>query len=250
MLRLHGVPLSQPFRSVAWGLLQHKIPFKVEICVPGSTAKAGSRAEPFLSKGFGALGNVPMIEEPSSGFTLAESPAILSYLAETQQWGMLPTSADDRAKVSSFMHWHHSGTRTLASVFANYVRADKRCSAEELEQRMAKASATLATVETVWLADAPFLAGQPHATVADLLAYEEVVQMRPEYLNLGIDFEPLPKVRAWCDRMRALPFHDEAHTALAVLGDLRTPSDVSMAKRLGEATKAALKAITAAQVAY
>ena len=46
MLRLHGVPLSQPFRSVAWTLLQKRVPFEVSLCVPGSGGKRGSKQQP------------------------------------------------------------------------------------------------------------------------------------------------------------------------------------------------------------
>jgi len=80
--------------------------------------------------------------------------------------------------------------------------------------------------------------------------YEEVVQLLPDYLNLGVDFAYLPKVLAWCDRMRALPMHDEAHVALTALGDLRTPNDVPLPKRLGVATKEAIKALAKAQESF
>jgi len=249
MLRLYGVPLSQPFRSVAWALMQHKVPFKVEVTVPGSTGKAGSKAEPFISKPMGRLGMIPMIEE-ESGFTLAESPAILTYLAETRGWPLLPSAAAERARISSFMHWHHSGTRTIASVFANYVRPDMKCSEDELSKRLAKAAQTLETLQNVWLADGGFIAGQASATIADFVCYEEVTQVQPHYLNLGVDLTPFPKVVAWCERMSALPMHDEAHVALSALGDLRTPNEVALPKRLSEATKAALKAYAEAQKAY
>lgn len=202
-LRLHGVPLSQPFRSVAWGLLQNKVPFKVVVTVPGSTSKAGSKEPGFLAKS--PLGTVPLIEEEATGFTLFESPAILSYLGETQGWAQWPASSTDRARVQSFMHWHHQGTRSLAAVFAPFVRPDMACTDEELDRRMLNASSTLKTLESVWLDGSPFLAGQSSATVADLLAYEEVVQLLPEYLNVGPEMAPFPKVLAWCDRMKALP---------------------------------------------
>ena len=33
---LHGVPLSQPFRAVAWACLQKRLPFEVKMVVPGN----------------------------------------------------------------------------------------------------------------------------------------------------------------------------------------------------------------------
>ena len=65
-----------------------------------------------------------------------------------------------------------------------------------------------------------------------------------------MDLAPYPNVLRWVDRMKALPEYEAAHVALASLGALRVETDVPMTKRLGEATKAALKAITKAQTEY
>lgn len=108
MLKLYGVPLSQPFRAVAWALLQKRVPFQVALTVPASThPKIGARSEDFLARK-NPLGTIPVIEEPD-GFTLAESPAILAYLAETRGWDDLYPSNDPaaRARITAFMHWQH-----------------------------------------------------------------------------------------------------------------------------------------------
>jgi hypothetical protein len=59
-----------------------------------------------------------------------------------------------------------------------------------------------------------------------------------------------PNVKHWVNRMKQLPFHDEVHTALAVLGSLVEPSETPLAKRLGAATKAGVAAIKEAQESY
>jgi len=56
-------------------------------------------------------------------------------------------------------------------------------------------------------------------------------------------------VAAWLERMAALPYHDESHVALTVLGDLAAPNELPMMKRLGAATKAGMEAIAAANAA-
>jgi hypothetical protein len=64
--------------------------------------------------------------------------------------------------------------------------------------------------------------------------------------------EEYPNLQGWVDRMRRVDFHDDAHAALAVLGDVfddRTDG-VPLTKRLGAATKAGLKAIDEAQATY
>ena len=111
MLKLHGVPLSQPYRAVAWALLQKRVPFETALVVPGSPKKMGSRHEDFLAKA--PLGKVPVIED--NGVVVQEAAAILGYLGETRDWSadLYPSDAAARARVNSFMHWHHQGTRQL-----------------------------------------------------------------------------------------------------------------------------------------
>ena len=41
-LKLYGVPLSQPFRSVAWALLKKREPFTVKMVVPGMKVSEGT----------------------------------------------------------------------------------------------------------------------------------------------------------------------------------------------------------------
>ena len=60
--------------------------------------------------------------------------------------------------------------------------------------------------ETAWLGrGGDYIAGS-HPTLADLIAYEEVAQLR--FLNL-LDFAPFPRSDAWLARMAKLPSHDE-----------------------------------------
>ena len=122
MLRLHGVPLSQPFRSVAWTLLQKRVPFEVSLCVPGSGGKRGSKGEAYLA--LNPLGTVPLLED--GPIKVVESAAILQYLSSKHGWtDLYPASLSDRARVDAFCHWHHGGTRQLAGGFyAPHVRPD------------------------------------------------------------------------------------------------------------------------------
>ena len=56
--------------------------------------------------------------------------------------------------------------------------------------------------------DAEYLCGAAGPTIADLLAYEEVVQLTPRYGNL-LDCSPYPRVIAWLEKMSRLPYHHE-----------------------------------------
>jgi len=247
VLKLHGVPLSQPFRSVAWACLQKRLPFEVALVVPGMTSKMGSKGPAYLK--LNPTGTVPTLED--DGVVVLESAAMLSYLANKHQWtDLYPQEAAARARVDSFMHWHHNGTRTVAAGFAvPYLRPDlaKALGEEGLAKAQKTALGALQLLETHWLATDPFVAAS-HQTVADLLAYEEVAQIAPSFFNL-VDLAPYPRIAAWLDRMAAQPYHEEVHTALAGLGDLTAVHEQPLAKRMGPATKAGLAAIAAAQPA-
>jgi len=248
--RLFGVPLSQPFRSIAWAFLQNKVPFEIVVTVPGSSGKAGSRAEPFLAKN--PLGMVPLYEEPDTGFTLTEGAAILTYLGEKHSWDLYPQKASDRAKMSAYMHWHHQGTRSITGLFAPFVRPDLSApSPEVLQEREAKAAKALEVFDAVWLGSGKaYVGGLAAPSVADLFAYEEVAQVLPEYCDLGVDLAPYPNICSWITRMKSLPEYEAAHVCMAQLGGVRVQTEVPMPKRLNEATKLALRAFTHAQKGY
>ena len=83
------------------------------------------------------------------------------------------------------MHWHHSGTRTLAGAFAvPYLRPDlaKALGEDGVEKAKKAALGALQLLETYWLADGPFVAAS-HQTLADLLAYEEVAKIDKIYFR-------------------------------------------------------------------
>jgi glutathione S-transferase len=247
VLKLHGVPLSQPFRSVAWACLQKRVPFEVQLVVPGMSNKSGSRGETYLR--LNPLGTVPTLED--DGVVVVESAAMLSYLANKHQWADLyPPAPAARARVDSFMHWHHAGTRTIAGGFAvPYLRPDlaKALGEDGLEKAKKSAVNALQLLETLWLASGPFVAAD-HPTLADLLAYEEVAQVAPNFFNI-VDLAAYPRVESWLARMAALPYHEEAHAALSALGDLTAEHEQPLMKRMGLASKAGLAAIAAAQPA-
>lgn len=248
MLKLHGVPLSQPFRAVAWACLQKRLPFAVQVVIPGSTGKGGSREDKFL--GLNPTGNVPFVEDGT--VALPEAAAILTYLSSAHDWSDLyPTDLPRRAAVDSYLSWHQNNTRLCSSgFFAPNVRPDIAAAlgADGIARAEKGARAALSTVDSHWLGGAPFLAGADAPTVADLLAYEEIVQLAPAYGNL-LDLTPYPHIGSWLERMAALPYHEEAHAASAALGDLGMPNETPMPKRLSAATKAGLVALAGAQPA-
>ena len=217
-VRLYGVPFSQPVRAVVWLMLYKRLAFDMVPINPGSKNEGGSRSPAFLEKNPG--GTIPTLEEPDTGFVLAEGHAILCYLCNKFGWtDLYPADAQRRAKVDWYLHYHHRNLREASvGLIAPIVRKDLNI--PEAIQQSARATFTraLRVLETGWLAKSRFLAGD-HLTIADFAAYVEIGQLQPGFTNL-FDFEPFPNVRRWLADMKAVDGHDSTHVALTVMGDI------------------------------
>ena len=95
---LYGVPFSQPVRAVIWLMLYKQLPFEMVLINPGAKGENGSRNPAYLAKNPG--GTIPMIEEPETGFVLAEAHPIMCYLSNQHGWSdIYPADFQARAKV-------------------------------------------------------------------------------------------------------------------------------------------------------
>jgi glutathione S-transferase len=242
ILKLYGVPLSQPFCSVAWTMLQLGVPFDIELAVPGMSNKMGTKHENFQSLTPHRSTQVPLLMCDDS-LVISESPAIMAHLCERHGDNRLyaASGSTDKALIDSYMHWHHTNTRFLAKIFQTKVRPDlKREITEEDQDRMQE---VFESFDSGWLKTNKFIAGMETPTIADILAYGEISTVTMTNLVSIDDYDHL---KAWTQRLAQLPYHKEAHTALEVLGDL-TDASTPIAKRLGAATKDGLKALKEAQ---
>jgi glutathione S-transferase len=245
MMKLYGVPLSQPFRSVAWTLLQHHVNFEIVLTVPGMKNKIGTKNEIFLSKTRGRTNTVPVLED--GNVSISESPAILSYLYERHGWDSMygsPGSAH-KAVVDSYMHWHHRNTRNIAKLQLSKLRPDLKYVTTDKD--IEDVNQVLQSLEEGWLKDDGYIAGS-ELSIADMLAYEEFSQVT--MTGLLPQLHEYPKVTAWVDRMAQVPYHDEVHTSLTTLGSLAEPNDTPLGKRLGAATKSAMDVFKELQASF
>jgi len=256
--KLYGMPLSPSFRSVAWALLQKRVAFDVQWIVPGATNKTGSRHPNFLAKTFSRTHKIPIYEEVGARgntLTISEAPAILMYLCEQRGWSdwyspFSPSTATTKTRIDSYLHWHHSGTRALSQLSRPVLRPDLAHIQPSATEKKA-AESTLLRLETGWLQGSlnvggRCIAGTEQPTIADLLAYEEVIQATIlGRLDLANDY---PNLQAWTELMHELPYHEAAHAALFSLGAImkRHPKSTTMS-HLGAATREGLEAIKAAQ---
>ena len=145
VLKLHGVPLSQPFRSVAWACLQKRLPFEVNLVVPGMESRIGSKGPAYLR--LNPTGTVPTLED--DGVVVLESAAMLSYLANKHQWtDLYPQEAAARARIDA------------AGFAVPYLRPElaKALGEEGLAKAKRAALDALQLLETHWLATDPYVA--------------------------------------------------------------------------------------------
>ncbi len=217
-LVFYGVPFSQPVRAVMWLMFLKRLPFEMVLINPGSSGDNGSRNAAFLAKNPG--GTIPIIEEPDTGFVLAEAHAIMCYLSSKHGWhDVYPTDLQARARVDWYLHSHHRSVRDASTgLVAPKIRKDLDIS--KVIQKSAKSTLTraLQSFETGWLSKTRFLAGND-MTLADIAAYVEIGQLQPQFTNV-YDFEPFPIVRRWLRDMTQIDGHDDVHVVLQELGDI------------------------------
>lgn len=150
-------------------------------------------------------------------FCLAESIAIMTYLAEKFQtpdhW--YPADLQKRARVNEYLSWQHTAVRMHGSkVFWLRVLIPKLLGEEVPKDKMAAAledlDGSLKLIEEKFLQDRPFIAGN-EISLADVVAIVEIMQP----VGSGLDvFESRPKLSAWKDRVQAAlgpELFDEAH---------------------------------------
>ncbi len=172
-LKLYGVPFSQPFRAVAWSLLLKGKKFELQLVNPGGKGKNGTRTQKFLELNPG--GTIPVLED--DGFVLAESNAIVTYLANKYQWTDLYPSEKDpkrRALVDWYLHYHHLSIRPMVGVdLVKAVRPDI-VQPDIIRERDAKVfRKALKSLDNGWLSSRKFLTGSEY-TLADIVAYSEI----------------------------------------------------------------------------
>jgi glutathione S-transferase len=244
-LKLFGVPLSQPFRSCAWTLLNLQVPFQIEMAVPGMTSKIGTKNENFQNLTPHRSTQIPLLIDDNTSLVLSESPAIMTYICERygSDHQLLATPGSNRkALIDSYMHWHHDNTRFLARLFQTKIRPDLKSSLSDDDEK--RIQVILQNIDSGWLRSSTYIGNSDAPSIADILAYGELSSVTMTNL---LDVEIYANICSWMDRMTQLPYHDEAHIALTELGDLTIDIEIPLAKRLGPATKAGLQAFADAQ---
>lgn len=224
MLKIYGVPNSQPVRAVVWPCLMKGLPFELTMTSQNKHAKA-----PDYLSGVNPRGTIPAIDD--AGVVLWESHAILIYLCEKHGWEDLwPSDLEHRARVNQYLHFHHRNTRELVIQWSRalwptvFGKSDpdtawlQRNTFPGLANNAEVVTRTLEIIDAM-LAQSEYIAGEGGLTLADIVAYEELGQNQAAYANCT-DFSDHPNIRRWFDTMASLPAHDEAHEIWRQIGDV------------------------------
>jgi glutathione S-transferase len=172
MLSLLGLPTERVLVDLAKG--EHKQPAYLAI---------------------NAFGQVPVIDD--NGLLISDSNAILVYLAK--KYGNGSWQSDDPLAQAGVQRWlsvaagqvaYGPAAARLITVFGATFNAD---------EVIARAYTLLKVMDSE-LADSPFLAG-PEVSIADVANYSYIAHA-PEG---NVSLEAYPNVRAWLQRIEALP---------------------------------------------
>ena len=180
-IRLLLAQLQQPYHWVELDILS------------GAT-----RTPQFLAKN--PNGRIPALEL-ADGTCLAESDAILWYLAEDSPF--IPPGRVARAQLLQWMffeQYSHEPYVATPRFILKHVPADSPRHAE-LPERQGRGRAALQVMEA-HLSREPFFVSRRYS-IADIALYA-YTHVAPEG---GIDLQPYPAVRAWLERVAAQPRH-------------------------------------------
>ncbi|MEM7253635.1 MAG: glutathione S-transferase family protein [Pseudomonadota bacterium] len=251
MLTIYGVPNSQPVRTVLWACMLHQLPFELRLTSQNRDAKQAEYLDTVNPRG-----TIPAIDD--DGFRLWESHAIVIYLAEKYGWtDYWPDDLKQRAWVNQYLHFHHRNTREVVVAWSRALWPQvfgvsdpssewiRQNTFAGLENNEVVVEQTLAIIDR-WLHGQPYLVGET-PTLADLSAYQELGQNQRRYADCT-DFSPYCAIRAWLERMGALPYHDDVH---AIWGLIGKASEVERGmSTIAAANKAAARQIQEAVAKY
>jgi glutathione S-transferase len=164
--------------------------------VPVSIFEGESHSEAYLEKN--PAGAVPVLEvEP--GRTIAESNAILCYLAEGTPY--LPQDRFERAQVMQWLFFEQSYVEPQIGSLRYWTLTGKlaKRSEDAVAGKRASSLRALAVLER-HLARRTFLVGERY-TIADMAVYAYAAHAE----EAGLDPAPYPAFRAWISRIEAQP---------------------------------------------
>ena len=204
VLKVYFDSVSQPSRAVLslvkLAKLQHQA---IEIRV-----NKGANLTPEYTV-INPLKQVPAIDD--NGFHLGQSHAILTYLSQAKNLddSLYPKDLQKRARVDTYLHWHHTHTRRCHLLFETMnPRLYPNCpTTKEVEERVVHKS--FKTIEDFFLQEKKYIGNMNNLSIADLSCASEIVGLKLS----AFDMTPYPVLREWLKRVFENPDIRKAHEA-------------------------------------
>jgi glutathione S-transferase len=206
MLHIYGSPLSSPTNKVRYVANYLHLDNEFHII----NVSAGENSKPEFLK-INPCGKIPAIDD--DGFMLAESNAIIRYLADKQQSAIYPRDLQNRALVDQWMDYasQHIAIATSKIMYNMYyyklfnIEKDER----SLQDGVRFLGKYLPVVEHQ-LSDHEYIAGKL-ITLADfsLLAALDVCEMSK------VDLSSYPHMSAWRKKLMGESFYQACHESYA-----------------------------------
>ena len=200
-LVLFGHPMSQPSRSVQTFLEVSKLKYELK--------EVNIFAGEHLKRSFRAINphqEIPVLVH--QGFHLWESPAIVQYLSEKFNIdnSYFPKNPEQRAKIVSYLHWHHEHVRRpivtymKKKVLFPMILGKPEPTKDQEEKLKSKMNEVLASLEWL-LQSSQFLARSQNVTIADVFAFNEIINASLVELNIA----KFPNLMRWFEDVAAIP---------------------------------------------
>ncbi|HEY3812635.1 MAG TPA: glutathione S-transferase family protein [Caulobacteraceae bacterium] len=186
-MHVYGDSISGNCLKVKWVLDLFEIPYEWH----ETSALSGVTRQPsFLA--INPAGQVPAVVL-DDGRTLAQSNAILLYLAENSR--LIPADPYDRARMLEWMFWEQYSHEPYVAVRRFLLRYLKR-SSDELEPKLFERGSSALQRMEIALGSSPYLVGR-ELSLADvsLVAYTRMAA------DGGFDLGIYPAVRHWIGRV-------------------------------------------------
>lgn len=207
MLTLYINPLSTPALSVVFAANAMNVPHEVKHI----DLSAGEHMSPeFIA--INPYGKVPAMKD--GDFTLAESGAIIKYMARKVKSPLYPSDLQERAVIEQWFDFVLFHVRTPFSrvqfnrMFAEHVGQKK--DEASIAFGLHILSTTLPQIEDS-IQKNGFIAGKT-MSIADIVLLST---LDPSEI-LEIDLSPYPELSAWRKRMRGQPFYTDFHSHYGV----------------------------------
>lgn len=187
--KVYGDSVSGNCLKVKWTLETLRQDFE---WIETDILKGETRTAQFLAKN--PAGQVPLLMTPK-GRALAQSNAIILYLAEKHGGGLLPEKAFERAKVYEWLFWEQYSHEPYIAV-RRFLKTYLKKAETDLDPKLLERGLAALTRMERQLGDSAWIAGAGF-TLADisLVAYTRAAH------EGGFDLNAFPAVKSWVARV-------------------------------------------------